>query len=78
MKSVPIQDVCALVARQLGVREVAADDDLMSDLGAESADVANLIAAVEDRYDVRVDEDALADLRTVADLHRLAQGGGRP
>ncbi len=46
----------------------------MSDLGAESADLVNLIAAVEDKYDIVVGEEELPDLRTVRDLFERIRG----
>ena len=47
-----IDEIRDLVAVQLGVRRVAAVDRLVEDLGADSADVVNLVAAVEDKYDI--------------------------
>lgn len=65
---VTIDDVRSLVCLQLGRSRVDADADLVSDLGAESADVVNLIAALEDKYGVVVGEEELPDLKTVRDL----------
>ena len=65
---VELDDIRSLVRLQLGAAEVGADDHLASDLGAESADVVNLIAAVEDRYDLTIDEEEIADIETVRDL----------
>ncbi len=71
---VTIDDVRALVCQQLGLPRAGADDHLVSDLGAESADLVNLIAAVEDKYDVEVAEDELPDLETVRDLYERVRG----
>jgi acyl carrier protein len=57
-----------LVARQLGRRDVALDDRLIEDLGAESMDVVTIVAVIEEAYGVRVDEERLASLHTVRDL----------
>jgi acyl carrier protein len=78
--TVSLDDVRDLVALQLGRRAVAADDRLVEDLGAESMDVMNVVAAAEDRYGVTIDEDEVPELRTAADLYervrsRLAGGG---
>lgn len=70
---IPIEDICRMVAVQLGLRNVAPGDDLIRDLGAESADVMNLVANLEDRYGIEIAEDELADLRTAADFHRRIQ-----
>ena len=71
---VELDDIRSLVRVQLGVARVGADDHLASDLGAESADVVNLVAAVEDRYGLTIDEEELADLRTVRDLYERVRG----
>ena len=76
-----IDEIRDLVAVQLGVRAVAADDRLIEDLGAESADVVNLVAAVEDKYAIVVEEEEIADLQTVGDLFELVRsrtGAGGP
>jgi len=65
-----IDEIRQLVGLQLGQDEVRAEDELQADLGAESADVANLVAVLEDRYGVEIDEEELPDLVTVADLYR--------
>lgn len=67
--SVEMKDVEELVAVQLGRRRVAAGDRLQEDLGAQSLDLVNIVAALEDRYGIDIEESRLPDLRTVADLH---------
>ncbi len=71
---VELDDICSLVRLQLGLARVGADDHLMSDLGAESADLVNLIAAVEDKYGLEIGEEELADIRTVRDLYERVRG----
>lgn len=77
---ITLDDVRDLVALQLGRRTVEAGDRLVEDLGAESLDVMNVVAAAEDRYGVSLDESEIPDLRTVADLYQrvrsLAEEGG--
>lgn len=68
-----IDDIRDLVALQLGLKSVSAGDRLIEDLGAESADVVNLVAAVEDKYAIVVEEEEIADLRTVGDVFELAR-----
>ncbi len=69
--TVILEDVLQLVRAQLGIRSLSANDRLMEDLGAESADFVNLAAAAEDRFDLTFDEAAIAAIRTPADLYRL-------
>jgi len=66
---VKIEDVEGLVAVQLGRRRVAASDRIIEDLAAESLDVVNIVAALEDRYQILIEEIELPDLVTVADLY---------
>jgi acyl carrier protein len=67
--AVTIDDVLSLVAVQLGRKRVAAEDRLVEDLGAESLDLVNIVAALEDHCGIDIPEEEIADLRTVADLH---------
>lgn len=68
---VTIEEVSRLVGLQLGKRGVKADDRFLEDLGAESMDVVNLAAAVEDKYRIRIEESEIAGIRTPSDLLTL-------
>ena len=65
------EEIQALVRRQLGLREVGLEDDIAADLGAVSADVINIVAALEDLYEIVIGEEELPDIRNVEQLHRL-------
>lgn len=71
MTDISIEEITELIALQLGVRTVATQDRLMEDLGAESADVANIVAAVEEKYHIVVKESEIARIFTPADLFEL-------
>ena len=73
-----IDEIRTIVSVQLGIPEVHDGDDIMRDLGAESADIVGIVAAVEDKYGIAVDEGELADIRTVEDLFGLARQKLRP
>ena len=66
-----IDDINKLVGLQLGVRDVRPTDRFAEDLGAESADVANIISAVEAKYKVEIKEAEIARIFTPADLLAL-------
>lgn len=66
-------DIADLTAIQLGRREAPPDADLFADLGAESMDLMNLAIAIEDRFDVFIPEESLARVRTIRELHEVAQ-----
>ena len=65
------QEVLDLVALQLGAKRVKPADRLADELGAESADLLNLVATLEDRYGCEIDEEEMVRLATVADVQRL-------
>jgi len=60
-----------LVQLQLGSRFVTEQDKLVQDLGAESADVANIVAAAEERYQITIQESEIAKIDTPKDLFSL-------
>lgn len=71
MASVSIEELQKLVGMQLGKRHVNANDRFVEDLGAESADVANIVARVEETYGITIKEAEIARLFTPADLFAL-------
>ena len=64
----PAEQVRELVARQLGVPDVSLSDRLVEDLDADSMDLVTVVAVLEESYGIRIDEERLPLLRTVADL----------
>ena len=69
--TVTIEDIQTLVGLQLGKRKVSAPDRLMEDLGAESADIVNIIATIEDKYRISLEEADISRVRTIRDLYDL-------
>lgn len=69
--AVTIEDIQTLVGLQLGRRKVSGQDRLLEDLGAESADIVNIIATVEDKYNISLREADISRVRTVRDLYDL-------
>jgi len=73
MNSVSMDEIIKMIGLQLGKHKVNATDRLLEDLGAESADIANLVALVEERYQIVVKESEIARIFTPADLLNLIQ-----
>lgn len=73
MASPSMDEIRKLVGLQLGLRRVDENDRFMEDLGAESADLANLIAAVEEKYQIEIKESEIAHILTPADLWDLVR-----
>ncbi|MDH3525609.1 MAG: phosphopantetheine-binding protein [Acidobacteriota bacterium] len=70
---VSAREIAEIVCLQLGRRQVAPQDRLMEDLGADSADLLNLVVALEDRWGIAIGEEEAGALRTVDDLRRLVE-----
>ncbi|MDQ6773854.1 MAG: acyl carrier protein [Candidatus Dormibacteraeota bacterium] len=68
-----LADLQALAAEILGVEpdQVQLDKSFQRDLAADSLDLVELIAAIEDKYDVELPEDELEQMKNVGDLWRF-------
>lgn len=71
--SLSIDEIKDLVRVQLGLKQVKLEDRIIEDLGAESADIVNIIAALEDKFQILIPEEEIGDIRTVEDLFVLTQ-----
>ena len=74
--SATAEEITSMVALHLGRATVSPDDHLVEDLGCESADIVNIIAAIEERYSLELDDDDLLDVSTVGDLVALVRSRG--
>ena len=68
------KQVVEVIMVQLGTAAVKPDDLIVENLGAESADIVNIISALESRFNIRIDDAAIPDIHTVADLIELVSG----
>ena len=59
-----------IIADQLGAdeEEITMDSTFIEDLGADSLDVVELVMAIEDEFDMEIDEDEAEDISTVGDV----------
>lgn len=73
MDEIRMEDIRRIVGLQLGARSVRETDRFLEDLAAESADVVNIVAVVEERYGIIITESELARLFTPSDLYELAR-----
>ena len=71
MRCPTLDEIRHVVALELGVKQVRAEDRLVDDLGVESMDFVAILAAIEDRWGIATGEVDLSPVRTVADLHGL-------
>lgn len=70
---IKIEEIIDLVKVQLGAKQVKKENHIVEDLGAESADIVNIIASVEDKYHIKIDEGEIGDIQTVVHLFELVQ-----
>lgn len=73
MMSANLREISEIVGLQLGVAGVKPEDRLLEDLNATSADLLNLIVALEDRFEIAVGEEEVATVATVEDLLRVVE-----
>jgi acyl carrier protein len=62
-----ISRVINVVAEQLSVEaaEIRPESSFQDDLGADSLDLVELIMAMEEEFDIKIDDEAAKNLRTV-------------
>lgn len=58
-----------LISEQLeiDVDDIAADSELINDLGADSLDIVDLVMSIEDEFEVEVPDEAVESMKTVDD-----------
>jgi acyl carrier protein len=71
--TVTLADLKTLVGLQLGRPSIDDTDHLVEELGAESADILNIILAVEDKYGIHIADSEMSDVRTASDLYNLVK-----
>ena len=73
------EDIVHTIRLHLGVAGVGEGDHLTEDLGATSADLVNIVATLEERFGIEIDDTDMAGVETVRDLVdvavRIEQGG---
>ena len=68
--------LCALATDVLDLRadQVVPEARFADDLGADSLDLVELVEALEEEFEVRIDDDELADIATVGEAFDLLVG----
>jgi len=59
-----------IIAEQLGINEedISRDSSTVDDLGADNLDVMELVMALEEEFEVEIDDSEVGNLDTVADF----------
>ena len=76
-KELDFKELQQLAAEILGVdvAEVQLNKSFAKDLAADSLDLVELIAAVEDKYDVELSEERLETMKNIGDLWTCLEEG---
>ena len=64
-----LDEIIKLLKIQLGLKKIKADDKFYEDLGAESADIVNIIVLVEDKFEIIFPESEIPKIVSVRDLY---------
>ena len=64
------KDIYDIIEDRLGVRasDIAPEKDLVKDLGADSLDSVELIMSIEQKFNIRIPDDAVENIKTVGDI----------
>ena len=64
-----------LLAEQLGADEesMTMDTNIATDLGADSLDVVELLAELQDEFDIEIPDEEIENIRTIGDLTEYIQ-----
>jgi acyl carrier protein len=73
-----VDEVKTIISIQLGKSEIDAENHIIQDLGAESADIVGIVASLEDKYGITIDEGELTDIQTVRELADLVKSKRAP
>jgi acyl carrier protein len=65
-----------MIVDQLDVEadEVTLDANIQEDLGADSLDVVDLVMAIEDEFEVKIEDDVVEGMKTVGDIVKFLDG----
>jgi acyl carrier protein len=65
-----LDKVRSIIANELGVDEdtITETSHIIDDLGADSLDAVELIMALEEAFDIEIDDDAATQILTVQDI----------
>lgn len=69
--SVTIDDINLIIGLILGVQNLHQDSRLIEDLGAESVDILNILASIEEKYLIRINDSEVGRGLTPYDLFTI-------
>ncbi len=70
---ISVEEIIYIVGLQLGIKDISEEQRIVEDLGAQSADVVNIIVAIEEKYQIFISEEKIAKIRIVKDLYSMIE-----
>ncbi len=76
MAEVLVERVRRLVSDQLGIdpAEMQPNASILEDLGADSLDVVELVMAIEEAFDIEINDEDAESMRTLGDVEKYVAG----
>jgi acyl carrier protein len=73
------EKIVAIVADQMGLAEdqIDREQSLYTYYGADSADMTEIVMAIEEECDIDIPDQELGKINTLGDLEIIVKGGGR-
>ncbi len=64
------EEIKEIILEQLDVNEneIQEDTRLIEDLGADSLDVAEIVSAVENKFEIELDKEKIEKIKTIKDI----------
>lgn len=64
------EKIKAILSEQFDVEDeiITLETDLIDDLGADSLDVSDLVASVEDEFEIEIPDEIIENMKTVGDI----------
>jgi acyl carrier protein len=65
-----------IVGKQLGINstKIKPESDFVKELGADSLDVVELVMAIEDEFDIEIEDQIVSQITTVQDALNYIEG----
>jgi acyl carrier protein len=65
-----------IVGKQLGIdsTKIKPESDFVKELGADSLDVVELVMAIEDEFDIEIEDQIVSQITTVQDALNYIEG----
>ena len=69
------ESIQSIISEQLGVdkEDITMDTNLTKDLEADSLDAVEIIMAIEDEFEIEIEDEKAELLQTVADMVKLVE-----